>query len=56
MGTGRVAKRVPTGILNGYLTTRYFMDMDIDLMIPVPTGIRTVNKLRKLLKYSCAYI
>jgi len=41
MGTGRVVKRVPTGIINGYLTTRYFMDTDTDLMIPVPAGIRT---------------
>jgi len=41
MGTGRVVKRVPTGIINGYLTTRYFKDTDTDLMIPVPVGIRT---------------
>jgi len=41
IGTGRVAKRVPTGIINGYLTTRYFMDTDTDLMIPVPASIRT---------------
>jgi hypothetical protein len=41
MGTGRVAKQVPAGILNGYLTIRYFMDTDTDLMIPVPAGIRT---------------
>ena len=56
MGTGRVVKRVPTGIINGYLTIRYFMDTDTDLMIPVPAGIRTVNKLSKLLKYLCVYI
>jgi hypothetical protein len=41
MGTGRIAKRVPAGILNGYLPTRYFMDTNMDLMIPVPAGIRT---------------
>ena len=39
--TGRVAKRIPAGKINGYLTTRYFMDTDTDLMIPVPAGIRT---------------
>ena len=39
MDTGRVAKRVPADIINGYLTTRYFMDTD--MMIPVPAGIRT---------------
>ena len=37
--TGRVAKRVSAGIINGYLTTRYFMDTD--LMMPVPASIRT---------------
>jgi len=41
MGTGRVAKRVPADIINGYLATRYFMDTDMDMMIPVPAGIRT---------------
>jgi hypothetical protein len=41
MGTGRVAKRVPAGKINGYFTTRYFMGTDTDLMIPVPAGIRT---------------
>ena len=41
MGTGRVAKRVPADIINGYLTTRYFMDLDTDMMIPVPADIRT---------------
>jgi len=41
MGTGRVAKRVPADIINGYLATRYFMDTDTDMMIPVPAGIRT---------------
>jgi len=41
MGTRRVAKRVPAGIINGYLTTRYFMDTDTDLMIAVPAGVRT---------------
>jgi len=51
MGTGRVAKRVPAGIINGYLTTRYFMDTDTDLMVSVP-----VNILSKLLKYPCVYI
>ena len=41
MDTGRVAKRVPADIINGYLATRYFMDTDTDMMIPVPAGIRT---------------
>jgi len=51
MGTGRVAKQVPEGIINGYLTTRYFMDTDTDLMVSVP-----INILSKLLKYPCVYI
>ena len=50
MGTRQVAKRVPADIINGYLTTCYFMDTDTDMMIPVP-----VNKLCKLLKYPCIY-
>jgi len=29
------------GIINGYLTIRYFMSMNTDLMILVPAGIRT---------------
>jgi hypothetical protein len=41
MGTDRVAKRVPADILNEYLTTHYFMDTDMDLMIPVPADIHT---------------
>ena len=41
MDTGRVGKRVPADIINGYLTTRYFMNTDTDMMIPVPAGIRT---------------
>ena len=41
MGTGRVVKRVPAHVINGYLATRYFMDTDTDMMIPVPAGIRT---------------
>jgi len=41
MSTGRVAKRIPADIINGYLATRYFMDTDTDMMIPVPAGIRT---------------
>jgi len=56
MGTGRVVKRVSTGIINGYLTTRYFMDTDTDLMIPCPRVSVPVNKLSKLLKYLCVYI
>jgi len=56
MDTGRVAKRVPVGIINGYLTTRYFIDTDTDLMIHMSTGIVPVNKLSKLLKYPCVYI
>ena len=41
MGTGRVAKRVPAGIINGYLTTCYFMDTDTDMMMPMLAGICT---------------
>ena len=41
MGTGRVAKRVPASIINGYLTTHYFMGTDTDMMMPMPAGIRT---------------
>jgi len=41
MGTERVAKRVSAEIINGYLTIRYFMGTDTDLMMPVPAGIRT---------------
>jgi len=29
-GMERVAKRVSTGIINGYLTTHYYMDTDMD--------------------------
>jgi len=39
MGTGRVANWVPVGIINRYLTIRYYMNTDTDLMIPVPAGI-----------------
>ena len=35
-GTGRVAKRVSTCIRNGYFTTHYYMDMDTDLIVPIP--------------------
>jgi len=41
MGMGRVARWVSMDIINWYLTTRYFMEADTDLMIPVPAGIRT---------------
>jgi hypothetical protein len=37
-GTGRVAKRVSMGIINGYLTTHYYIDRDTDLLVPIPTG------------------
>jgi len=51
MSTGRIAKWVFVGIINEYLTTRYFIDTDTDFMIPVP-----VNKFSKLLKFSCIYV
>ena len=38
MSTGRVAKRVSTGIINGYLTTHYYMDTDTNLIVSIPTG------------------
>jgi len=41
MGTGRVVKRVPADRINRYLATRYFMDTDTDMMIPVLAGIST---------------
>jgi hypothetical protein len=40
-GMERVAKRVSTGIINGYLTTRYYMDTDTDLIVSIPTGTHT---------------
>jgi len=43
-GTGRVTKWVSTGIINGYLTTHYYIDTDLIVSIPE-------NKLSKLLKY-----
>ena len=36
-GTGRVTKRVSTGIMNEYLTTHYYMDTDTDLIVPILT-------------------
>jgi len=45
-GTRRVAKRVSMGIINGYLTTHYYMGTDTDLIVSIPD-----NKLSKLLKY-----
>ena len=50
-GTGRVGKQVPTGIIHGYLTTHYYMGTDTDLIVSIPTGTHTDNKLSKLLKY-----
>jgi len=41
MDTERITKRVSTYIINEYLTTCYFMDMDINLMILVPASIHT---------------
>ena len=55
-GMGRVAKRLSMSIINGYLIIHYFMNMNIDLMIPVPTCIISDNKLSKLLKYLCLYV
>jgi len=40
-GTGRVAKRVSTGIINEYLTTHYYMDTDMNLIVPILTGTHT---------------
>jgi hypothetical protein len=40
-GMERVAKRVPTGIINGYLTTHYYMDTDTDWIVSIPTGTLT---------------
>jgi len=40
-GTGRVAKRVSTDIINGYLTTHYYMDTNTDLIVSIPTGTHT---------------
>ena len=37
-GMERVAKWVSTGIINGYLTTRYYMDTDTNLIVLIPTG------------------
>jgi len=41
MGMGRVDKRVLAGVINGHLTTRYFMDTDTNIMMPVHAGILT---------------
>jgi len=49
-GTGRVAKRVSTSIINGYLITHYYMVTDTDLIVPILD-----NKLSKLLKYPYIY-
>ena len=38
LGMGRVAKRVSTCIINGYLTVHYYMGTDTDLIVSVPTG------------------
>jgi len=35
-GTGRVAKRVSTSIVNEYLTTHYYMSTDTDYRYPYP--------------------
>jgi len=40
-GTWLVAKRVSTSIINGYLTTHYYMDMDMNLIVSIPTGTHT---------------
>jgi len=40
-GMGQVAKRVYTSIINGYLTTYYYMDTDTDLMVHIPAGTHT---------------
>jgi len=41
--TGRVAKRVLMGMVNGYLTIHYYMDTDTDLIVFIPDN--------KLIKY-----
>jgi len=41
MGIGRVAKRVSTSIVNRYLTTHYYMDTDMDLIVLILTGTHT---------------
>jgi len=41
MDTGHVAKKVPSSLINMYLTIRYFIDTDTDLLIPVSAGIHT---------------
>ena len=50
-GTRRIAKRVFTDIINGYLTTHYYMDTDTDLIVSIPMGTIPDNKLSKLQKY-----
>jgi len=50
-GMERVARRVSTGIINGYLTTHYYMDINTDLIVPYPRVPIPDNKLSKLLKY-----
>jgi len=40
-GTGRVVKRVSTDIINGYLTTPYYVDTDKDLIVHILTGNHT---------------
>lgn len=44
--TGRVAKRVSTCIINGNLTTHYYMDTETYLIVPISD-----IKISKLLKY-----
>jgi len=41
LDTERVAKRVSTGIINGYLTPHYYMDMDMDLIVLIAMGTHT---------------
>jgi len=50
-GTGRVAKRVFTGIINAYLTTYYYINTYTDLIVSYPRVRKPDNKLSKLLKY-----
>ena len=40
-GTGRIVRRVSTGIINKYLTAHYYMDTNTYLIVSIPTRTHT---------------
>jgi len=55
-GTGRIANRVSTGIINGYLTINYYIGTNTDLIVSIPIPDDKVSKLLKYLYILSYYL